>query len=654
MEKLGSPDPAHPSPGAGPVDGVSVAKRARAEGDDAAVAAVSSKLFRCACVRRWIPLAYREELYQVLRLTGPLLLSRMLNFLMPFVISIFCGHIGNAELAGYALASAMINVTTTATGYGLALACDTLISQTFGGKNMKRVGVILQRSSLILLLFCLPCWGLLINTHNLLLILHQENEVARIAQLYVMAFLPAVPAMFLYHLQVSYLQNQGIILPQFYTAVTANIINLGANYVLIYSLELGVVGSAIANSLSHIAICLLLYGYIRWKKLHQLTWGGWSTDCLQEWGAYMKLAIPSTCMICFEWWMWEIGGFLAGVLGEVDLAAQHVLVEVGAITFMFPLGVHAAACVRVGNALGAGDTARAIVTCKVALVLAGVLALFQAIVIAGCKSIVGYIFTSDKNIVEIVSNNLTVYTFLQFFDALLCVCSGILIGSGMQKIAAVSNLVGYYCIGLPVGIALMFAAELRILGFWLGIFTCVFLETGFFLFLIFKLNWKKVTYKAQLRAGNKVMVIPKRPVSTMLSEAMVPDISDCLDTVQLNSEKAPKTEGYSPVNTQEQELKVGHEAEANNTNTGRAEGDAESIKKASNTKTPVLLSVTDLILRRGLVFLVSVLILAIGVAFHIAFPVQEPSAQSRANFTQNWTNDSTPTPMAPQDLTPNP
>lgn len=34
----------------------------------------------------------------------------------------------------------------------------------------------------------------------------------------------------------------------------------------------------------------------------------------------------------------------------------------------------------------------------------------------------------------------------------------------MQKIAALSNLVFYYCIGLPVGIALMFAAQLRLLG----------------------------------------------------------------------------------------------------------------------------------------------------------------------------------------------
>uniref|UniRef100_A0A665XBT2 Multidrug and toxin extrusion protein n=1 Tax=Echeneis naucrates TaxID=173247 RepID=A0A665XBT2_ECHNA len=545
-----------------------------------AVTAVSSKLFRCACVRRWLPLAYREELYHVLRLTGPLLLSRILNFLLPFVITIFCGHIGNAELAGFALASATINVTTTATGFGLAIACDTLISQTFGGKNMKRVGVILQRSSLILLLFCLPCWGLLINSQNLLLLLYQEDEV-------------------------------GIILPQMYTAAAANIFNLGYNYVLIFSLNLGVKGSAIANSLSQITICLLLFGYIRWKKLHLQTWGGWSTECLQDWGSYMKLAIPSAFMVCFEWWIWEIGGFLAGILGEVDLAAQHVLVEISAITYMFPLGVHAAACVRVGNALGAGDTARAIVTGKVALVLSGLLALLQGIGIAGCKSVIGYIFTSDHDIVEMVSKNLTVYVFLQFFDAFLCICSGILIGCGMQKIAALSNLVSYYCIGLPVGIALMFAAHLRILGLWLGLLICVFFEMVFFLVLIFKLNWKKVTLKAQL-----------------------------------DSEEVPKADGYCPVNIQYQELKADRDAGANDI-AGWTEEDAEQSKNTANAKPQALLSGTQLILRRGSVFLISALILAIGVAFHIAFPAPEPSVQSRANFTLNWANASTPTPLHP-------
>ncbi|XP_067350818.1 multidrug and toxin extrusion protein 1 isoform X2 [Channa argus] len=519
------------------------------------------------------------------------------------------------------------------------------MSQTFGSKNLKRVGVILQRSSLILLLFCLPCWALLINSQNLLLIMQQEDEVARIAQMYVMAFLPAVPAMFLHQLQVAYLQNQGIILPQMYTAAAANILNLGVNYVLIFSLNLGVVGSAIANSLSQIIICLLLYGYIRWKKLHQQTWGGWSTDCLQEWGSFMKLALPSALMVCFEWWIWEFGGFLAGILGEVDLAAQHVLVEIGAITYMFPLGIYAAACVRVGNALGAGNTTRALVTCKVALVLSGALAVLQGFVIASCKSVVGHIFTSDVNIVEIVSENLTVYTFVQFFDALLCVCSGILVGCGMQKIAALSNLVCYYCIGLPVGVALMFAAQLRILGLWLGLFLCSLLQTGFFLVLIFKLNWKKVTHEAQLRAGEKVVLMSKRSASTMLNEAVMPDISGCPTTAQLESEEAAKADGYSPVNTQDQEVK------GNNANAGGTEGDAEQSKNTSNIKPHTLLSVTQLILRRGLTLLLLVIILAMGVAFHIAFPAPEPSLRSKANFTLNWANDSSPAPLAALDLT---
>uniref|UniRef100_A0A3Q0S3N5 Solute carrier family 47 member 1 n=1 Tax=Amphilophus citrinellus TaxID=61819 RepID=A0A3Q0S3N5_AMPCI len=235
----------------------------------------------------------------------------------------------------------------------------------------------------------------------------------------------------------------------------------------------------------------------------------WSTECLQEWGSYMKLAIPSALMICFEWWIWELGGFFAGLLGEVDLAAQHVLMEIGTIVYMFPLGVHAAACVRVGNALGAGNTTRALVSCRVALVLSGI------------------------KIHDIYLKSQT-----------YCVCSGILVGSGMQKIAAISNLVGYYCIGLPVGIALMFAAKLRILG-----------------------------------------------------------------------------------------------------NHGDSNANARGTEQSKNTKPKVLLSATQLILRRGTTLLVSVLILIIGVAFYIAFPVPGLSAQSRANFTLNGANGSTPTPV---------
>lgn len=101
----------------------------------------------------------------------------------------------------------------------------------------------------------------------------------------------------------------------------------------------------------------------------------------------------------------------------------------------------------------------------------------------------------------------------------------------------------------------------------------------------------------------------------------------------MDSEEPAKAEGYCPVNTQDQEVK------SNNTNAGGTEGDAEQSKNTSNTKPQALLSVTQLILRRGLTFLVLVLILAIGVTIHIAFPAPEPSIQRSANnFTLNWAN----------------
>ncbi|XP_051535928.1 multidrug and toxin extrusion protein 1-like isoform X1 [Myxocyprinus asiaticus] len=514
----------------------------------------------------------------------------------------FCGRLGNSVLAGYGMASATINITTAATGGGLALAADTLISQTFGGKNLLRVGVILQRSVLILLLFCLPCWALLINTRPILLLLGQDPEVARIAQIYVVSYLPAVPAMFLHQLQVAYLQNQGVILPQMYAAIAANIANVMTNYILLNWLDLGLYGSAAANTISQIYICVFLYLYIRWKKLHIDTWGGWSCDSLQQWDGYMKLAIPSTMMICFEWWIYEVGGFLAGMLSELDLAAQHAVIMLAFINYMFPLGIQGAACVRVGNALGAGDTAGAIRTSKVSLTCTAVLAVLQCLVLVSTKTVIGFLFTSDRQIVALVSKLLNVYCVLQFFDGLVCVSMGILLGSGQQKIAAVANFFGYYCIGLPLGTSLMFAAKLDVIGFWLGLLICVCVQSSFFIAVIFRLNWKRVTKEAVERAGKG-----------QFSEVTTPDsvTNDLICPVGPTARHSENRDEYVVVSSHDQ----------------------DEIRNSTVVQEKEKLSASQLILRRGLITFAAVLILAIGIAVHLIVPLPEIPDTVGANTT---------------------
>lgn len=40
---------------------------------------------------------------------------------------------------------------------------------------------------------------------------------------------------------------------------------------------------------------------------------GWSGQCLQDWGPFFSLAVPSMLMMCMEWWAYEIGSFLMGM-----------------------------------------------------------------------------------------------------------------------------------------------------------------------------------------------------------------------------------------------------------------------------------------------------------------------------------------------------
>uniref|UniRef100_A0A8C9VPT2 Multidrug and toxin extrusion protein n=1 Tax=Scleropages formosus TaxID=113540 RepID=A0A8C9VPT2_SCLFO len=431
---------------------------------------------QCSCsgflrrLRAWIPVGYRKEFVHITKLAGPVFIAQLMVFLISFVSTAFCGHLGKMELAAVALATAIINITGFSVGSGLSSACDTLISQTYGSGNLKRVGVILQRG--ILIFIFLPFSYCSFHIFSI--------------------------ATFLYQLQGRYLQNQGIIWPQVITGAVGNAVNALINYIFLYVLDLGVAGSAAANILSQYSLALLLYIYILWRGLHKATWGGWSIDCLQEWGSFIRLAIPSMLMLCLVWWIYEIGGFLAGLKSEVELGAQSVIYEVTKLAYMFPIGVSVAANVRVGNALGSRDTNQAKLSCKVSMMCAVVVAVCITAAAGASKDVIAYIFTNDEQIRERVAKVMMIYTPFHFFDAIAGVSGGIVKGTGKQTVGAICNLFGYYCVGFPIGVSLMFPAKMGIFGLWIGLLICVILQSTFFIILIARLDWNKATHEAHI------------------------------------------------------------------------------------------------------------------------------------------------------------
>ncbi|XP_029067661.1 multidrug and toxin extrusion protein 2 isoform X6 [Monodon monoceros] len=229
--------------------------------------------------------------------------------------------------------------------------------------------------------------------------------------------------------------------------------------------------------------------------------GGWSSQCLQGWGPFFRLAVPSMLMTCIEWWAYEIGSFLMGRLSVLDLSAQAIIYEVATVVYMIPMGLSIAVCFRVGTALGAADTVQAkrsavsgtLCTVGTSLVVGTLLSLL--------RNKLGHIFTNDEEVVALVSKVLPLYVVFHLFEAVCCLYGGVLRGTSRQAFGAVVNAVTYYVVGLPLGVVLTFVVGLGITGLWLGMLACVFLAAAAFVTYTACMDWKRAAEEVQKRVG---------------------------------------------------------------------------------------------------------------------------------------------------------
>ncbi|XDV39069.1 hypothetical protein PO909_008361 [Leuciscus waleckii] len=296
-------------------------------------------------------------------------------------------------------------------------------------------------------------------------------------------------------------------------------------------------------------------------------------------------------LLCVQWWAYEIGGFLAGLISEAELGAQSIVFELATIAFMFPLGFAVAASLRVGNALGAGNAEQAKLSAKVSFVCGLLASCVVATFIGTTSDIVGYIFTTEEEIVLRVSEVMIMYSFFHIFDVIVGITGGIIRGAGKQLLGALSNIVGYYIVGFPVGVSLMFALNMGIVGLWTGFFVSAFTQSLFFIVLICKLDWKKATQEALIRAG-----------------VQAPETKD--ESFAMENKGCTKEVPEESQHTEEGQRDASTDLE------GLSNGEGGITDAGTKVTVGAVLTTKQLVVRRGLAVFFMLLILAGGIVLN--------------------------------------
>ena len=423
---------------------------------------------------------WRQELGAMVALAVPVVLSEVGWVAMGIVDTIMVGRLGPAAIGAVALGNA-VYYTPALFGIGLLLGLDTLVAQAFGRKDHDECHRWLAQG---VYLACLA-------TPPLMLLIYLASfgfapfgitpEVAAPAASYLRILNWGTLPLLLYAGTRRYLQGVGNVRVITLSYVAANLLNWFGNWALIYGKlgfpALGVNGSAISTLVARIFMAAAMLGFA-WryerKRRHPLFrhWAGPQLAKLRE---LARLGVPAAGQILLEVGAWSLATLSAGWLTPVALATHQIALNYASLTYMVPLGISAAAAVSVGHAVGAGDGAKARRAGWLALGLGTSFMLLAGVVFLVAPGPLIALYTRDPQVMAVGPSLLGLAAAFQIFDGIQTVSTGALRGLGETRVPMLAHLVGYWVLGLPLGLSLCFLLHWGIYGLWIGLLLALFI-----------------------------------------------------------------------------------------------------------------------------------------------------------------------------------
>ena len=457
--------------------------------------------------QEWIRARLRA-MKDVFMLAWPIFLTSELLAMLYFVNLLWIGRRYSADqLAGASLACTMINIVGQSLVIGMSSSLDTLCGQSYGAESYDMVGIYLQRMIALIHLLIIVIAVLFIFSQQLLEFLQQPSNVAMWSGKFAITFIIALWPLAMWYCLRRYLQSQGkvkIIFPSVIFAVIGQWIGL---YLFDIYLDFGFTSAAMALGCAYWFQFLSMLILIFITGSHTKTWPGWKLgEMFKGWKQIFALSIPSLAMLCSEWWAFEMQALFSGWVSDDALAGFALSLNFLTMTIKIPLSISWANGIVVAQKLGKMRPDEASAAWDGSLCLS---TLMTAIISLFCwfgRSIISHLYApqaSHENIRNIFENCLMILAIYMMIDQVQRCGQGAIRGMGMQKIGAYTNILSYYCLGIPTGLYLCFKQDMEVRGLWFGMCIASLVSSIVFIVLRYRINWREQVKRAFARIQEK-------------------------------------------------------------------------------------------------------------------------------------------------------
>jgi MATE family multidrug resistance protein len=391
------------------------------------------------------------------------------------------GRLGSEALAAGAL-GANLYFATMMFGLGLTTATAPMIARELGrkGHSVRDVRRTVRQGLWAAVVIVVPIWIVLWHAEEILLAMGQRPDLAAQAGHYMHALQWSVLPFYFYLVLRSFIS--ALQRPQWGLVIGVGgvVVNALAAWGLIFGNfglpRLGLFGAGVATTLADtlmfVVLAIVVYADRKFRRYHLLG-RFWRAD----WSRFVelwRLGMPIAATLVFEVAVFNASTFLMGLIGEASIAAHSIALQIASLSFMVPLGLSQAATVRVGLAFGAQDadgirragwTALAMGTAFMAMAALVMVTLPRTLISAFLDLDV----PANAPVINLAVSFLALAALFQLADGAQAVTAGMLRGLHDTRMPMIYAALGYWGIGLVVGVVLAFVAKLNGVGIWIGL-----------------------------------------------------------------------------------------------------------------------------------------------------------------------------------------